>query len=230
MISTRRLESPRPRREGGYDGYAADHRIADSNVKDGIGGDEDIHARAELHHAIALTGFHVQAFPRPADDPAREDPDDLPNDDRLTRVIDGDLRALIQIARFLLVCGQKPTRMILHPYDAATDRYPIDVHVHRRQEHTHLLPVSRRRRLARGLARDHDPPVGRRQHRARRSVMDAVGVAKKNSRKLETTNRGTPSTAPISSQTKAVITAAPRMKGQPAGSIRNLDGPESDFA
>ena len=50
--------------------------------------------------------------------------------------------------------------------------------------------------------------------------MDAVGVAKKNSRKLETTNRGTPSTAPISSQTKAVITAAPRMKGQPAGSIR----------
>src|SRR5262245_59678326 len=46
------------------------------------------------------------------------------------------------------------------------------------------------------------------------------GSRKKKRRKHDKTNRGRPKRGPVSSQTKVVKTAAPRMNGQPAGSIR----------
>jgi hypothetical protein len=107
----------------------------------------------------------------------------LPDDDWLTGMVDRDLRAFIQVTRFLLVRGQKPTGMILHTHDAATDGYPIDVHVHRREKHADLLPLSRWRRIARGGTCDHHTAVGRRKHRAWRSVVSTVGIAKEEQEK-----------------------------------------------
>ena len=47
--------------------------------------------------------FTSSAFSRAADDPARQDAHDLANDDRLPRMIDRDLGALVQIAGLLPV-------------------------------------------------------------------------------------------------------------------------------
>src|SRR5262245_66310110 len=105
-------------------------------------------------------------------------------------MVDGDLRAFIQVTRLFLVRGQKPTGMILHTHDAATDRYAIDMYVHRGEKHADLLPVSRWRRLARGGTCDHHTAVGGRKHSAWRSVVATVGIAKEAEEKTRQNQQG----------------------------------------
>ena len=110
--------------------------------------------------------------------------------------------------------------MILHARHPPAHRDAIDVHVHRRQEHADLLPVARRRGLPGRRAGHHDAAVGRREHRRRRRVVHAIGVAKEEQQEPGKDEQRHTDDGSREKPDRAVITAAPRTKGQPAGSIR----------
>ena len=107
----------------------------------------------------------------PTDDPTSQDPHDLPADDGLPSVIDPDFVPFVLGGRILSVRRQEPARTIRDPGDAPAHRHAIDVDIQRRQKNTHLLPLSRRRRIWLSVTRvqylavsrgNHRPGIGRR--------------------------------------------------------------------
>src|SRR5436305_7126437 len=100
-----------PRQSRDY-GYAADDLLVHGRGDRRVRGNEDIHPRSELHHAESIARLHLVAFLDAADDASREDADNLPDDNRLPRVIDGDLRVFIEVARLGLVRRQETAGMI----------------------------------------------------------------------------------------------------------------------
>ena len=67
--------------------------------------------------------------------------------------------------------------MILHPPDRPANRRPVDVDVHRRQEHADDLPLTRRRAWPWQVAGYHDARIGWRQDQVGTSRGMAIGIA-----------------------------------------------------
>ena len=135
----------------------------------------------------------VMPGPEAADHPAREHADDLPENNRLPRVLDTDFAALVLYARAAVVGGQEPPGTVRHIDHPTTDRRTVDVHVERRQEDADLLPAPFRRRARVGGPGVQDPAVGRRQHGIERDVgrLPPIGIAKE-----EREYRGQPTRGP----------------------------------
>ena len=121
-----------PSRQPRNNSYARDRLVVDLHRQRCGRRYEDVHPRTELHHPETIAGVHRRTFADPAHDAAREDADDLPNDNGLTVMIDRDLGVLVQVASFRALARQEAAGMILHLGHPPTDRHAIHVHVHRR--------------------------------------------------------------------------------------------------
>src|SRR5260221_1872579 len=62
----------------GNHGLAGDHLVTDRHAEAGVGREEDVHARAELHDAEALPRLEFGSWLHAAHDAARQNADDLP--------------------------------------------------------------------------------------------------------------------------------------------------------
>ena len=114
----------------------------------------------EFHDPEALSGMHLLADPRTADDAARQDADYLPRDDGLAvAAFDPDFAALIDRRRLVAVGRQELAGRVADPGHRARRRDAVDVHIHRRQEDADLLPFAFRRRAGRRGPSHQDPAV-----------------------------------------------------------------------
>ena len=152
---------------------------------------EHVHARTELHQADALAPRDDIARFDAAHDAARQQADDLAEDERPSVALDPQLVQLVVVRRFL-VGRKKRSRPVVDARDAAADRRPVDVHVERRQEDGHLVPVSGRRpRLVGGSSRHHRA-ISRRHDHAGGIRNCAIGIPEEVGEEPAEQRRGPP--------------------------------------
>ena len=109
-----------------------------------VGRQEDVHPRSEFHQTDALPALEHVSFATRQTMRRASSPTTCLNDHRPRPVIDPHFVQLV-VVRAFVVGRKKLPGPIVDRGDAAVDRRPVDVNVHRRQEDRDLLPVARRR-------------------------------------------------------------------------------------
>ena len=198
-----------------------------SNLKSGVGRQEHVHPRAELHDAEPVAGAHLGAHlqrgRRHGARGCRRSGARRPSGRRD--------RSRSRCARCCSpasgrYAGKKLARRVADAGHPAGHRHPVDVHVHRRKKNADLLPGAGRGRTGLGRAGHQHAAVGRRRaRRARRASRRAASVPDRERRKRRTRRaRRTGRQAPSRSATPdtSASSSAPPMNGRPAGSRRMM--------